>query len=41
VAVIFALVLASSAITDLIGIHSIFGAFMLGAMMPKQGGFVR
>src|SRR4029453_5842035 len=41
VAVIFALVLVSSAITDLIGIHSIFGAFMLGAMMPKQGGFVR
>jgi Kef-type K+ transport system membrane component KefB len=41
VAVIFALVLASAAITDLIGIHSIFGAFMLGAMMPKQGTFVR
>lgn len=41
VAVIFALVLASAAITDLIGIHSIFGAFMLGAMMPKDGDLVR
>lgn len=41
VAVIFALVLGSAAVTDLVGIHSIFGAFMLGAMMPKQAGFVR
>ena len=41
VAFIFALVLGSAAITDLIGIHSIFGAFMFGAIMPKEGGFVR
>jgi Kef-type K+ transport system membrane component KefB/nucleotide-binding universal stress UspA family protein len=41
VAVVFVLVLSSAALTDLIGIHSIFGAFMLGAMMPKEGGFVR
>ena len=27
--------------TEQIGIHSIFGAFMLGAMMPKHSGFVR
>ena len=41
VAVVFMLVLASATVTNLIGIHAIFGAFMLGAMMPKQGGFVR
>jgi K+:H+ antiporter len=41
VAAVFILVLASAAVTDLIGIHSIFGAFMLGAMLPKEGGFVR
>jgi Kef-type K+ transport system membrane component KefB/nucleotide-binding universal stress UspA family protein len=41
VAAIFVLVLASAVATDLIGIHSIFGAFMLGAMLPKDGGFVR
>ncbi|MGH7964351.1 MAG: cation:proton antiporter [Candidatus Binatia bacterium] len=41
VAVVFILVLSSAVVTDLIGIHAIFGAFMFGAMMPKQGGFVR
>jgi len=41
VAMVFILVLISAAVTDLIGIHAIFGAFMLGAMMPKEGGFVR
>jgi len=41
VATIFVLVLVSAVATDLIGIHSIFGAFMLGAMLPKEGGFVR
>ncbi len=41
VAVVFVLVLSSAAVTDLIGIHAIFGAFMLGAMMPKESGFVR
>lgn len=41
VAVVFVLVLGSAAVTDLIGIHAIFGAFMLGAMLPKQGDFVR
>jgi Kef-type K+ transport system membrane component KefB len=41
VAVIFVLVLVSATATDLIGIHSIFGAFMLGAILPKEGGFVR
>lgn len=41
VAVVFILVLVSAAVTDFIGIHAIFGAFMLGAMLPKQGDFVR
>lgn len=41
VAIIFILVLSSAAVTDLIGIHAIFGAFMLGAIMPQKGGFVR
>ncbi|MBI3304472.1 MAG: cation:proton antiporter [Deltaproteobacteria bacterium] len=41
VAAVFVLVLTSAAVTVLIGIHAIFGAFMLGAMMPKEGDFVR
>ena len=41
VAVVFVLVLSSAVVTELIGIHAIFGAFMLGAMLPKRGGFVR
>jgi Kef-type K+ transport system membrane component KefB/nucleotide-binding universal stress UspA family protein len=34
-------VVASALITDLIGIHFIFGAFLLGAVMPKDEGLVR
>ena len=34
-------VLVSAYITEEIGIHAIFGAFILGAMMPKLGGLVR
>ncbi|MBZ2194721.1 cation:proton antiporter domain-containing protein [Occultella gossypii] len=30
-------VLASSVMTDVIGIHAIFGAFIFGAVMPRQG----
>lgn len=41
VATIFLMVLCSAATTEQIGIHSIFGAFMLGAIMPKHSGFVR
>lgn len=41
VATMFVLALCSAAVTELIGIHAIFGAFMMGAMMPKQGDFVR
>ena len=38
---IYAGVVASALITDLIGIHFIFGAFLLGAIMPKDEGLVR
>jgi Kef-type K+ transport system membrane component KefB/nucleotide-binding universal stress UspA family protein len=34
-------VVASALITELIGIHLIFGAFLLGAVMPKNAGLVR
>ncbi len=39
VAVAFLLLFASSAATELIGIHALFGAFLLGAIMPRSGGF--
>jgi Kef-type K+ transport system membrane component KefB len=35
---VFVLLLASSGITELIGIHALFGAFLFGAVMPKEGG---
>ncbi len=38
---IFLLLLLSSVITDYIGIHAIFGAFLLGAVMPSKPEFVR
>jgi len=41
VATMFVLALCSAAVTECIGIHAIFGAFMMGAMVPKQGDFVR
>ncbi len=39
VAVTVLLVLASSFFTGIIGIHPIFGAFMIGLMAPHEGGF--
>ncbi|XP_047170157.1 cation/H(+) antiporter 19-like [Vigna umbellata] len=33
------LVLACSFVTDTIGIHSLFGAFVVGTVMPKEGSF--
>jgi Kef-type K+ transport system membrane component KefB/nucleotide-binding universal stress UspA family protein len=39
VAVTLLILLASSWTTELIGIHALFGAFMLGAVMPKDGDF--
>ncbi|MBW4630858.1 MAG: cation:proton antiporter [Iphinoe sp. HA4291-MV1] len=40
-ALIYVGVVASALITELIGIHLIFGAFLLGAAMPKDVGLVR
>ncbi|CAD6273232.1 unnamed protein product [Miscanthus lutarioriparius] len=39
VAVTLAGVLASGLATDVIGIHAIFGAFVFGLTVPKEGGF--
>ncbi|MEX2238619.1 MAG: cation:proton antiporter [Dehalococcoidia bacterium] len=41
VAIILAGVLASALATEEIGIHSIFGAFIFGAIMPKRAGITR
>lgn len=41
VSIVFLLVLASAAITEAIGIHALFGAFLMGAIMPKGSRFVR
>jgi Kef-type K+ transport system membrane component KefB/nucleotide-binding universal stress UspA family protein len=41
VAGIYMAVVASALITELIGIHLIFGAFLVGAVMPKNPGLVR
>jgi Kef-type K+ transport system membrane component KefB/nucleotide-binding universal stress UspA family protein len=40
-AVIYMGVVVSALITELIGIHLIFGAFILGAVMPKNQGLVQ
>lgn len=41
VAGIYMAVVVSALITEIIGIHFIFGAFLLGAVMPKQGNLTR
>jgi Kef-type K+ transport system membrane component KefB len=41
VAIVLAGVLLSAFITQRIGIHSIFGAFLFGAIMPKRSGMTR
>src|SRR5688572_31818692 len=41
VAAIFLLILASAWTTEAIGIHALFGAFLMGAIMPKGTQFVR
>jgi Kef-type K+ transport system membrane component KefB/nucleotide-binding universal stress UspA family protein len=38
VAIVFLIVLASATATELIGIHALFGAFLIGAVMPRGGG---
>ena len=40
-AIVFLLLIASSLATDLIGIHQVFGAFMFGAVMPKDSRFIK
>jgi Kef-type K+ transport system membrane component KefB/nucleotide-binding universal stress UspA family protein len=37
VAIILLMLIASSTVTELIGIHALFGAFMFGAILPKEG----
>jgi Kef-type K+ transport system membrane component KefB/nucleotide-binding universal stress UspA family protein len=41
VATIVFLLLASAWTTEWLGIHALFGAFLLGAVLPKDTGFVR
>ncbi|MDX2100333.1 MAG: cation:proton antiporter [Leptolyngbyaceae cyanobacterium bins.59] len=41
VAWIYVAVVVSAIITELIGIHLIFGAFLMGAVMPKNAGLTR
>lgn len=40
-AIVFLLLIASSLATDTIGIHQVFGAFMFGAVMPKDSSFIK
>lgn len=40
-AVILLVVLASAWTTEWLGIHALFGAFLAGAVMPKNSGFVK
>jgi Kef-type K+ transport system membrane component KefB len=40
-ALIYACVILSAVMTELIGIHFIFGAFLVGALMPKQEDLTR
>lgn len=40
-AIVLLLTLASAWVTQRIGIHALFGAFLMGAVMPKESGFVR
>jgi Kef-type K+ transport system membrane component KefB len=39
-AIVFILLLASAWTTEAIGIHALFGAFLMGTMMPKRMSFV-
>src|SRR5262249_4846713 len=41
VAVVFLLVLGSAVATEAIGVHAVFGAFVLGAVLPKDALFNR
>jgi Kef-type K+ transport system membrane component KefB/nucleotide-binding universal stress UspA family protein len=41
VAAVLVLLFLSSWCTELIGIHALFGAFLFGAVLPKEGGLAR
>ncbi|MEW6774972.1 MAG: cation:proton antiporter, partial [Bdellovibrionota bacterium] len=41
VAAVLLLLLVSSWATELIGIHALFGAFLFGVVMPREGNFIR
>jgi len=41
IALVLLLVLGSAAITEWLGIHTLFGAFLVGVIMPKERNFVR
>ena len=41
IAIILLVVVASSLATELLGIHALFGAFLVGTIMPKDSSFVR
>jgi nucleotide-binding universal stress UspA family protein len=41
VAGILLVLFASSMVSEIIGIHALFGAFLFGAILPKEGGFTR
>jgi Kef-type K+ transport system membrane component KefB/nucleotide-binding universal stress UspA family protein len=41
VAVTFVLLLLSSGVTEVIGVHALFGAFLMGAIVPRHAGFAR
>ena len=41
IAVLFVALMLSAAATELIGIHAIFGAFLLGAIMPRDSALAR
>ncbi|HWB74903.1 MAG TPA: cation:proton antiporter, partial [Nannocystaceae bacterium] len=41
IAAVFVVLFASAWTTELIGIHALFGAFMFGAIVPKENGFAR
>ncbi|HEU5057115.1 MAG TPA: cation:proton antiporter [Kofleriaceae bacterium] len=40
-AAVLVLALVSSGLTQLMGIHAVFGAFLFGAVLPRQGGLAR
>ena len=41
IALVLLLVLASASMTEWLGIHTLFGAFLVGVIMPKERSFVR